>query len=101
MAAQKEWASLIRQMLFGGVRDAGLGAARVGDESMRRSVARKFRKKVDGRRNRQSDVDEVGTLQRCGEFAVERRIDGASCVSFTNDVVAVPAGNTEVRSVLA
>src|SRR5579864_466845 len=101
MATQKDRAAFPGKVFLRGLRDADFGAARVGDQSMRRSVARNFRKKVDGRGYGQGDVDEVGALQSRGEFAVERRIDGASCVSFTDDMRAVPAGNANVRRVFA
>src|SRR5690349_12498120 len=99
MATQEKWAAFAGKVFLRGLRDADFRAARVGDESMRRSVPRNFRKQVYRRGDGQGDVDEVGALQCCGDVTVERRIDGASCVSFTNDVGAVPAGDANVRRV--
>src|SRR5215467_1781878 len=101
MAAQKNWPCLAGKVFLRGLRDAHFRAARVGDKRMRGSVPRNFGKKVDGCRNGQRDVNEVRTLQRCGEFAVERRMDCTARVSLTDDFGAVPAGNANVRRIFA
>src|SRR5215472_16587350 len=100
MAAQKNWPCLAGKVFLRGLRDADFRAARVGDESMRGSVPRNFGKEVDGCRNGQRDVNEVRTLQRCGEFAVERRMDFTARVSLADNIGAVPTGHMHVIGVL-
>jgi hypothetical protein len=101
MATQEEWPFASSEKFFGSLRDTHFGTASIGDQGMRRGVARDFRKKINRRGNWQSDVDKVGALQRSGEFTVERRIDSASCMSFTDNVGAVPSGDANVRRVFA
>src|SRR5690349_7239031 len=90
------WENFLRSL-----RDAHLCAAGIGDQCVRRSVARNLRKKINRRGNGQSDVDEVSALQRSGKLPIERRINGASCMSFSDNVRAVPPGNTNARRVFS
>ena len=101
MPAKEERPFVRRENFLRGLRDAHLRAAGIGDKRVRRSVARNLGKKINRRGNGQSDVDEVSALQRSGKFPVERRINGASCVRFSDNVGAVPAGNTNARGVFS
>src|SRR5438046_9169997 len=85
-------------MRCGGLRDAHFGAASVGDQSIRPSVARDFGKKVDGRGNGQGDVDQIGVLERRSEFTGERLVNGGAGLRFWDRLEAVPAGHAQVAS---
>src|SRR5438876_11956306 len=86
-------------MRCGGLRDAHFGAASVGDQSIRPSVARDFGKKVDGRGNGQGDVDQIGVLERRSEFTGERLVNGGAGLRFADDLGSIPAGNAQMRRV--
>src|SRR5881394_3792379 len=57
MAAEEERALFAGEKFVGSLGDADFGAAGVGNERVRRSVARDFRKKIDCRGDGKRDVD--------------------------------------------
>src|SRR5881392_410308 len=63
MAAEEKRVLFARKEFGGGLGDADFGATGVGDERVRRSVARDFRKKIYRRGDGKRDVDEIGVLQ--------------------------------------
>src|SRR5690348_11649933 len=68
MPAKEERPFVRRENFLRGLRDAHLRAAGIGDQRVRRSVARNLGKKINRRGNGQSDVDEVSALQRRGKL---------------------------------
>src|SRR6266852_6361007 len=88
-------------MLLGGLRDADLGAASVGDERMRGGVTRNFWKKIEGRSDGESNVNQLGVLQRGSEVPGEGVVDGGAGLRFADDFGAVPTGNADVCRVFA
>ena len=101
MAAEEKRVLFARKEFGGGLGDADFGATGVGDERVRRSVARDFRKKIYRRGDGKRDVDEIGVLQGGSEVAGEGFVDGAASLRFTNDLGAVPAGDVHLGGVLA
>src|SRR5437868_671315 len=101
MAAEEERALFARKKLGGGLGDANFGAAGVGDERLRSSVARDFWKKIYGRGDGKRDVDQIGVLKGGSEVPGEGFVDCAASLRFTNDIGAVPAGDMRLGNVFA
>src|SRR5260370_784495 len=99
MAGREQWAHFVGEKFVGGLGDADFSAAGVSDERVGRSVARDFRKKINGRSDGKGDVDQIGIMQSRGQIPGERFVDGAAVLRFTNGIGAVPAGDVHIRSV--
>src|SRR2546425_6477572 len=100
MAAEEERTFFAGEKFVGGLGDAHFGAAGVGDERVRRSVARDFRKKIDCGGDGKREVDQIGVLQSRRQLAGESFVEGAATLRFTNDVGAVPTTDVHPRGVL-
>ncbi len=85
----------------GGLRDAQLGAAGVGDQGVLGSEAGDFREKVDGDADGERDVNQVGAAERGGEIAGEGFVEDIARAGFADDFGAVPAGDVQVGGVFA
>ena len=101
MTAQEAGPVFARKKRSGGLSDADLGAAGVGDERVRRRVARDFLKMIEGRGDGKPDVNQIGALQSGREAVRKGFVDGAASLRFTNDIGAVPAGDVYLRGIFA
>src|SRR4029077_2650729 len=101
MAAEKERGGGRREIFGGGLRDAQLGAAGVGDERVLGSEAGDFREEVDRDADGERDVDEIGGAEGGSEVAGEGFVDDVARTSFADDFGAVPAGDVQVGGVFA
>src|SRR6266481_2436592 len=72
VTAEEERGGGRRKIFGGGLRDAQLGAAGVGDEGVLGSEAGDFREKVDGDADGERDVNQVGAAERQGEGTADQ-----------------------------
>ncbi len=101
VATQEERGGGGRKIFGGGLQDADLGAASVGDEGMLGSEAGDFGEEIEGDADGKSDVNQVGAAERRGEIAGEGFVDDIARASFADDFRAVPAGDAQVGGVFA
>jgi hypothetical protein len=101
MAAEKERAVPGVEELSGGLDDAELGAAGIGDEGVQGSEASNFGKDVKSSADGKRKVDEIGIAKGGVELAEERFVESAAGLGVLNDVGAVPAGDVKAGGVLA
>src|SRR5216683_1557513 len=101
MTTQEAGSVFARKKRSGRMGGAGLGGGGVGDERVRRRVARDFLKMIERRGDGKPDVNQIGALQS-GRKAVRKSfVDGAASLGFTNDIGAVPAGDVYLCGVFA
>src|SRR5258707_6645910 len=93
VAAEEERGGGRGKIFGGGLRDAQLGAAGVGDEGVFGSEAGDFREKVDGDADGERDEDEIGGAERGGEIAGEGFVEDIARAGFADGFGAVPAGD--------
>src|SRR5690348_4591320 len=99
MTAKEERPIVRRKPFFRSLRNAHFGAASIRDQGMSRSVPRNFRKEINGGGNGQSNVNQVGILQRGSEVAGKGFVDGYARLRFAGDFGTIPADNANVRGV--
>src|SRR5437899_8198552 len=101
MAAKEERTFFASEKFRSSLGNANFRAASVGDQRVRGSVTRNFRKKIDGRRDRKRQVNQIRVLQSWRQIATERFVERTATLRFANDVGAIPAGNVHSSGVLA
>src|SRR5713226_2753898 len=101
VTAQEAGPVFARKKRSGGLGDADLGAAGVGDERVRRRIAGDFLKMIKGRGDGKPDVNQIGALQSGREAVRKGFVEGAASLRFTNDIGAVPARDVYLCGVFA
>src|SRR5271155_59604 len=99
MATKKDRSGGRMKNLQRGMHDAQLGAARIGNQRVRRGVLGDFWQQIERSANRQSNVDQVRAMQRRGEIAVMRFIDGPARFRLAHRLGAIPASDVHVRRI--
>src|SRR5438128_2798266 len=85
----------------GGLHDALLGAASVGDQGVARRVARNLRKKIQRDADGKRDVNEIRATKRGSEIAVVRVVNHLHRTCFAKRFRTVPSGDANADGVAA
>ncbi len=92
MPAEEQRPGLFGKIFGGDLRDAQLGAARIGDQRMRRRVTGDLRKQIERGADGQRNKNEVGAAQRLFQRFGINSHPLRHVLRFGDYFVAVPAG---------
>jgi len=101
MPSKENRADFFDKQFRGGLPDALLGAAGIGDQRMRRGVLREFRQKIQSVGDGQSNVDQIGAANGGFQGFEKTFINRARFSRFQNHFGAVPADDVDVCRIFA